>query len=179
MNMNQRSLSEKRDSLRRFLAECIEGNELLLVAYSGGVDSAYLAWEASQVLGDGMLAVIADSPSLPRKELALAIDFAACHFIPLQVVATSELQSESYARNDPSRCFYCKDELFRVMNAFSQQLGATKIAYGRNSTQCCLPWSRQALAKKMYEIWRNRQASHFGTSQHRHVSLPVSSMAAQ
>jgi uncharacterized protein len=132
MNTNRLSLSEKQDSLRQILAKCVEADELLLVAYSGGVDSAYLAWEASRVLGERMLAVIADSPSLPRKELALAIAFAELHSIPLRVIPTSELRSEDYARNNSSRCFYCKDELFRVMTVFSKHLGVAKIAYGRN-----------------------------------------------
>ena len=73
------TLAAKRETLRRELAT----SEHLLVAYSGGVDSAYLAWEAYQVLGDRMQAVIADSPSLPRKHLSAAIDFAQQHNIPL------------------------------------------------------------------------------------------------
>jgi len=128
----QPSLAEKRKHLHQLLANSVREDELLLVAYSGGVDSAYLAWEAHHILGNRTLAVIADSPSLPRKELAAAIDFAEMHSIPLRIIQTSELQSEQYARNDSSRCFHCKDELFRVMQQFSQQLGATKTAYGRN-----------------------------------------------
>jgi pyridinium-3,5-biscarboxylic acid mononucleotide sulfurtransferase len=130
---NASSLAQKRDALHRAIAESVQPGELLLVAYSGGVDSAYLAWEAHAVLADRMLAVIADSPSLPRKELAAAIEFAQLHSIPLRVVQTSELQSADYARNDTSRCFHCKDELFRVMEDLAQQTSAaTKIAYGRN-----------------------------------------------
>jgi uncharacterized protein len=136
-----RSLAQKRADLQRILVESVPSNGLLLVAYSGGVDSAYLAWEASAVLAGRMLAVIADSPSLPRKELAAAIEFAALHSIPLHVVHTAELQSEKYARNDTSRCFHCKDELFRVIEEFSRLSVANledihpataNIAYGRN-----------------------------------------------
>lgn len=103
-----------------------------LVAYSGGVDSAFLAWAAHQVLGDGMLAVIADSPSLARAELARAISFAERHRIPLEVVATHEIERAEYVRNDSLRCFHCKDELFGVMQTFCRQRGFDAIAYGLN-----------------------------------------------
>lgn len=103
-----------------------------LVAYSGGVDSAYLAWAAHQALGEGMMAVIADSPSLPRAELAGAIAFAESHRIPLEVVATSEMERPEYRRNDGQRCFHCKDELFLVLEAFCRQRGFATIAYGLN-----------------------------------------------
>src|SRR5438045_7698466 len=86
-----------------------------LVAYSGGVDSAYLAWAAHRSLGSDMLAVIADSPSLARTHLNDAIAFAAEQGIPVEVIATSELDRPEYARNDGQRCFQCKDELFDVM----------------------------------------------------------------
>jgi uncharacterized protein len=104
----------------------------LLVAYSGGVDSAYLAYEAHQVLGDAMLAVIADSPSLPRKELAAAIAFAEQHSIPLHILHTDEMARPDYIRNDGQRCFHCKDELFSAMEALRDRLGFSAIAYGRN-----------------------------------------------
>ena len=87
----------------------------LLVAYSGGVDSAYLAWEAHRLLGEQMLAVIADSPSLARTHLADAIAFANEQSIPLEVLSTSEMDRSDYVRNDGQRCFQCKDELFTVM----------------------------------------------------------------
>src|SRR5512138_3398746 len=89
-----------------------------LVAYSGGVDSAYLAWAARQVLGDSMLAVIADSASLARTQLQDAVAFAKEQNIPLEVVRTSELENPDYVRNDGARCFHCKDELFAVMEEF-------------------------------------------------------------
>jgi uncharacterized protein len=104
----------------------------LLVAYSGGVDSAYLAWAAHQALGDNMLAVIADSPSLARTQLADAIAFAKEQAIPLEVVATSELDRPEYVRNDAQRCFFCKDELFTLMEDLRQAHGFDAIAYGVN-----------------------------------------------
>ena len=104
----------------------------LMVAYSGGTDSAYLAYEAHQMLGERMLAVIADSPSLPRGELAAALDFAAEHGIPVHILQTRELDDPNYARNDGDRCFHCKDELFTQMEAARGKLGFAHIAYGRN-----------------------------------------------
>jgi uncharacterized protein len=104
----------------------------LLVAYSGGVDSAYLAWAAYQALGNKMLAIIADSPSLARTQLADAIAFAKEQAIPLEVVATSELDRPEYARNDAQRCFFCKDELFTLMERLRQARGFDAIAYGVN-----------------------------------------------
>jgi uncharacterized protein len=110
----------------------LQGLGRVLVAYSGGVDSAYLAFAAHQALGGGMLAVIADSPSLPRTQLQDAIAFAQETAIPLQVIVTEEMEREEYVRNDGSRCFHCKDELFAVMEAFRNEQGYESIAYGVN-----------------------------------------------
>jgi len=103
-----------------------------LVAYSGGVDSAFLAWAAYKVLGADMLAVIADSPSLARTHLSEATAFALEQRIPLEVISTSELDRAEYVRNDASRCFHCKDELFTVMETFRATHGFAAIAYGVN-----------------------------------------------
>jgi uncharacterized protein len=104
----------------------------VLVAYSGGVDSAYLAWAAHRALGKDMLAVIADSPSLARTQLADAIAFAEEQGIPLEVISTSELDRPEYARNDGQRCFQCKDELFTVMERLREEKGFETIVYGVN-----------------------------------------------
>lgn len=103
-----------------------------LVAYSGGVDSAFLAWAAHNAIAENMLAVIADSPSLARSQFEDALAFAREQRIPLKVIATTELENPDYARNDANRCFHCKDELFTVMEAFRQQNGFDSIAYGVN-----------------------------------------------
>lgn len=121
-------LSRKEHALRARLASL--GS--VLVAYSGGTDSAFLAWVAHEVLGERMLAVLADSPSLPRRELKLAIEFAEQWHIPLKVVATQEIDRQEYARNDAGRCFQCKDELFTVMERERRDLGFRQIAYGKN-----------------------------------------------
>jgi uncharacterized protein len=104
----------------------------VLVAYSGGIDSAYLAYVAHRVLGSQMLAVIADSPSLARTHLADAIAFAAEHGIPLHTIVTAELANPDYQRNDSQRCFHCKDELFSQMEQYRSQTTFHSIAYGRN-----------------------------------------------
>ena len=104
----------------------------VLVAYSGGTDSAYLAYAAHQTLGENMRAMIADSPSLPRTELAAALAFAAEHKIPIQVLQTDELDSPEYQRNDAHRCFHCKDELFSQMERVRVWTNFAYIAYGMN-----------------------------------------------
>jgi len=104
----------------------------VLVAYSGGVDSAYLAWAAYQALGEKMVAIIADSPSLARTQLADAVAFAREQSIPLEVIPTGELDRPEYVRNDAQRCFFCKDELFTLMEKFRAAKGFDAIAYGVN-----------------------------------------------
>jgi pyridinium-3,5-biscarboxylic acid mononucleotide sulfurtransferase len=105
----------------------------LMVAYSGGVDSAFLAATAHRVLGDRMLAVLADSPSLARRDLEQATAFAATHGIPLRVILTEELEKPEYQRNDADRCFHCKTELFDSMRKLGAELGFRQIAYGMNA----------------------------------------------
>jgi pyridinium-3,5-biscarboxylic acid mononucleotide sulfurtransferase len=122
------NLAGKRQHLERILREAGR----VLVAYSGGVDSAYLAWAAHRELGSNMLAIIADSPSLARTQLADAIAFAREQEIPLEVISTSELDRPEYVRNDGQRCFHCKDELFEVMEGLRAARGFNVIAYGVN-----------------------------------------------
>ncbi|MGH9605922.1 MAG: ATP-dependent sacrificial sulfur transferase LarE [Terracidiphilus sp.] len=105
----------------------------LMVAYSGGVDSAFLAATAHRVLGSRMLAVIADSPSLARRDKDDACAFGRSLAMPLRVVQTEELDQPEYTRNDANRCFHCKDELFDVMQSLASELGFTAIAYGMNA----------------------------------------------
>jgi uncharacterized protein len=105
----------------------------VMVAYSGGVDSAFLAATAHRVLGNRMLAVLADSPSLARRDMEQARTFAASLAMPLRVIETSELDKPEYQRNDANRCFHCKMELFEGMRALATGLGFAHIAYGMNS----------------------------------------------
>jgi len=120
------------DAKRTLLQDRLRAAGRLLVAYSGGVDSAYLAWAAHQALPENMLAIIADSPSLARTQLADAIALAKEQAIPLEVIATSELDRPEYVRNDAHRCFFCKDELFTLMEELRAARGFQAIAYGVN-----------------------------------------------
>ena len=122
-------LDQKAERLRQILA----GRGRLIVAYSGGVDSAFLAWTVHQVLGDQMLAVIADSASLARTHLEDALAFAREREIPVEVVETQELENPAYTRNDAMRCFHCKDELFAVLERCREERGFDAIAYGVNA----------------------------------------------
>ncbi len=123
------TLDQKAERLRQILAD----RGRMIVAYSGGVDSAFLAWIAHQVLGGEMLAVIADSASLARTHLEDALGFARENEIPVEVVETQELENPAYTRNDAMRCFHCKDELFTVLEGYREGRGFDAIAYGVNA----------------------------------------------
>jgi pyridinium-3,5-biscarboxylic acid mononucleotide sulfurtransferase len=104
----------------------------VIVAYSGGVDSAYLAWAAHRILGEKMLAAIADSASLARSHYRDALAFARENEIPLLVLETQELDREAYAANNGDRCFHCKDELFTVLEVERARRNFAAVAYGLN-----------------------------------------------
>ena len=116
----------------KLLDDVLHGLGSVLVAYSGGTDSAFLSFAAYRALGERALAVIADSPSLPRTELAQALEFTAAHGIPTHVLATDELDRPDYVRNDARRCFQCKDVLFGAMEKERHRLGFTHLAFGMN-----------------------------------------------
>ncbi len=122
------SLMEKQDRLEARLSEL--GS--VLIAYSGGVDSAYLAWSAQRLLGDRSLAVIADSASLARSHYRDAVAFAVEQGIRLETVRTGELDQEAYAANGADRCFHCKNELFGLLEAERERRGFAAVAYGLN-----------------------------------------------
>jgi uncharacterized protein len=104
----------------------------VIVAYSGGVDSAYLAWAAHRVLGERMIAALADSASLARSHYRDALAFAEEQGFPLLVLETKELENEAYAKNESDRCFHCKDELFTVLEAERARRNMAAVAYGLN-----------------------------------------------
>jgi uncharacterized protein len=119
-------LNQLRDLLRSY-GSC-------LVAYSGGVDSVFLARVARDVLGDKSLAVIADSPSLPRRELEEALAIAKQFEIPVKVVRTAEFDNPQYLANPNNRCYFCKHELFTELEPLARSGGFAVIAYGENAS---------------------------------------------
>ncbi|MGH7992364.1 MAG: ATP-dependent sacrificial sulfur transferase LarE [Limisphaerales bacterium] len=105
-----------------------------LVAYSGGVDSAFLARVAHEVLGPKSLAVIADSPSLPRRELGEALAVAKQSGFPVRVIATKEFEDQRYTVNPVNRCYFCKHELFEQLTPLARAEKLAVIAYGENAS---------------------------------------------
>ena len=104
----------------------------VIVAYSGGTDSAYLAWAAKQALGDEALAVTADSASIPESHKRDAEAFAREFGIRHEYVETREFENPDYVKNDANRCFHCKDELFTVLEKLGAKRGIANIVYGVN-----------------------------------------------
>jgi uncharacterized protein len=122
-------MNEKRTQLHAQL----RAHAPLVVAYSGGVDSAYLLAEAHAVLGNEVLGVIADSASLPRQALAEALALAEQIGARVEVVKTGELDNPDYASNPPNRCYFCKAELFTNLDSLARERGFRAIAYGENA----------------------------------------------
>jgi len=116
------------------LSELLRSYGSCLVAYSGGVDSVFLARVARDVLGDRSLAVIADSPSLPRRELEEALDIAEKFALPVRVVRTREFDNPNYTANPANRCYFCKHELFTELEPIAVAEGFAVIAYGENAS---------------------------------------------
>jgi uncharacterized protein len=120
----------KLERLKTILRDCGR----TLVAYSGGVDSVFLAKVAHDVLGADALAVIADSPSLPRRELEEAREIARTFAFPIRVVTTEEMANPDYASNPANRCYFCKSELFTKLAAIAKQEGWETVIYGENAS---------------------------------------------
>ncbi|MEO7168221.1 MAG: ATP-dependent sacrificial sulfur transferase LarE, partial [Chthoniobacterales bacterium] len=115
------------------LSALIRENAPLVVAYSGGVDSAFLLAAAVDAVGSHCLGVIADSPSLPRRALADALQLARQIGAQVEVVATEEMQNAAYTSNPINRCYFCKSELFQKLEGLAKDRGFPAIAYGENA----------------------------------------------
>src|SRR5580658_4047282 len=122
------SLAEKQEKLFSILAEMGR----VMVAYSGGTDSAYLAWAANRVLSDNAIAITADSASIPESHKRDAEAFARECGFRHEYIETHEFENPDYVKNDPNRCFHCKDELFTRLEVVARVRGIQHIAYGVN-----------------------------------------------
>ncbi len=136
MTLAKKLLAEGHDELAGKVTKltlALGSRKPLLVAYSGGVDSSCLLAIAHQTLGTEALGVIADSPSLPRRSLAAAIEQASSLNMPLEVLKTGEFDDDQYSANPPNRCYFCKAELFEKMDQLAADRGFASIAYGENA----------------------------------------------
>src|SRR5947209_10524168 len=104
----------------------------VIVAYSGGADSAYLAWAARQTLGDDAIAITADSASLPESHKRDAEAFARDWGVRHEYITTREFDNPDYVKNDRDRCFHCKDELFTRLDEVARERGIAHVVYGVN-----------------------------------------------
>ena len=123
------SLNTKQELLFDLLREM----DQVIIAYSGGTDSAYLAWAAHQVLGAKAVAVTADSASIPESHKRDAEAFAQQFGIRHEYIDTYEFENPDYVKNDSNRCFHCKDELFSRLDQVCAERGVTNVIYGVNT----------------------------------------------
>jgi uncharacterized protein len=114
------------------LIDALRGLESVIIAYSGGADSAYLAWAAYRALGDKAVAITADSASLPDSHKADAEEFARVQGFRHEYIATYEFDNPDYVKNDRDRCFHCKDELFTQLDKTARERGIAHVVYGVN-----------------------------------------------
>lgn len=126
--LNPDGLKEKEAAL----FDILRGLDQVIVAYSGGTDSAYLAWAATRALGANAVAITADSASIPESHKRDAEEFAREHGILHEYIPTFEFDNPEYVANNPDRCFHCKDELFNRLEEVGTERGIRHIVYGVN-----------------------------------------------
>ena len=172
------TLLEKEAALRDLLTSY----GTVAVAYSGGVDSSYLAEIAHEALGAGAVLVLADSPSIPRSEVKEAVELAEARGWTLHIVETQEFDNEAYLQNDGKRCYFCKAELFNQMRRFAAGNGVKYLAYGAIVDDLADPTRLGAVAAREYEVIAPLQDAGLGKDEIRALSgrrgLPTASKAS-
>ena len=164
--LNEGAALRKEGRLRKILTHYPS----LAVAYSGGVDSAYLSDVAHETLGDRCDMILADSPSLPRSEFAEAKELAESRGWNLRVINTDEFQDENYLKNDGRRCYFCRSELFRKMREYSEENEVEVLAYGAMADDAFDPTRLGTLAASEYQIVAPLQLADLGKAEIRFLS---------
>ncbi len=156
------------DQLKALLRSCGR----TLVAYSGGVDSVFLAKVTHEALGDDALAVIADSPSLPRRELDEALAIARQFGFPVRVIKTNEMADANYTGNPTNRCYFCKSELFEELTKIAKAEGWQTIVYGENASDVG-DYRPGAQAAKEYQVRAPLKELGFAKAEIRQLSAQL------
>ena len=170
-------LQKKEEALRGLVASY----DSVAVAYSGGVDSSFLAATCHDMLADRCTLVLADSPSIPRREVSDAVELAQAREWNLTVIQTDEFKKEEYLRNDTQRCYFCKSTLFAEMETFAAQNAIKVLAYGAMADDV-LDYRPGHRAAKEYRVVAPLQEVGMGKDEIRELSgrlgLPTASKAS-
>ena len=159
-------LLEKEARLKQLLARY----GTLAVAYSGGVDSSYLADVAHDVLGAAATMILADSPSVPRAEVNEAADLAKVRGWNFRVIFTQEFENEDYLKNDGTRCYFCRSELFTKMQGFARENAVGTMAYGAIMDDLVDPTRLGTKAAAEHAVVAPLQAVHLSKAEIRQLS---------